>query len=102
LYRGGGRGGRSDDFISSYIFVALADDNRRLILKNAAPVGIPSGSPVASIPTTVPAAPGTPFWAPDLYQRTSDTKEKRGSILSRGTLVICPVSLVGQVRSEFC
>jgi SNF2 family DNA or RNA helicase len=35
-------------------------------------------------------------WDKDLYAQSSAANPKRGSILSRGTLVICPKSLVGQ------
>lgn len=39
-------------------------------------------------------------WDTDLYKKTSVGNKKRGSIISGGTLVICPVSLVGQWIAE--
>jgi len=39
-------------------------------------------------------------WDKDLYGKTSEQFPERGSIISRGTLVICPVSLVGQWIQE--
>lgn len=60
-----------------------------LILENTAPTSPISGSPVNSISTKTAA--GSPFWDSDLYDRTSATNEQRGSILSRGTLVVVRV-----------
>jgi len=63
-----------------------------LILSNPAPDTPVAGSHVASI-TPQPNLAPSPFWDPDLYQRTSEGKPKRGNIVSRGTLVvvsICP------------
>ena len=40
------------------------------------------------MPQPTNPAPGNPFWDPDLFQRMSGTKPKRGSIMSRGTLVV--------------
>jgi hypothetical protein len=63
-----------------------------------------SGSPVAILndanggTANVPAAPLT--WDKDLYARTSESNGKRGGIISRGTLVVCHVSLVGQWIDE--
>jgi SNF2 family DNA or RNA helicase len=42
----------------------------------------------------------SPGWDNDLYKKTSVDNKKRGSIISKGTLVICPVSLVGQWIEE--
>ncbi|CAJ1949446.1 unnamed protein product [Cylindrotheca closterium] len=39
-------------------------------------------------------------WNRDLYTETSTDNKLRGSVLSQGTLVICPVSLVGQWIEE--
>jgi SNF2-related domain len=61
-----------------------------LILQNPAPAAPLSGSPVSSIPAQ--PAPESPFWDPDLYTRTSSWNEKRGSIISRGTLVVVSLS----------
>lgn len=63
-----------------------------------------SGSPVAILSdanggaANVPTAPLT--WDKDLYARTSESNSKRGGIISRGTLVVCHVSLVGQWIDE--
>ena len=71
-----------------------------LILKNPAP-DLPESGLASSITPQLNLAPGAPFWDPDLYQRTSADKHgKRGQIVSRGTLVICNVSLVGQWIEE--
>lgn len=43
---------------------------------------------------------GKVTWDKDLYGRTSDLHPKRGRIISRGTLVVCKVSLVGQWIAE--
>jgi hypothetical protein len=74
------------------------------ILQNPAPALPQSGSPVAilndanGVAANGPAAPQT--WDKDLYARTSVSNSKRGSIISRGTLVVCHVSLVGQWIDE--
>ncbi|KAL3900512.1 MAG: hypothetical protein SGARI_006228, partial [Bacillariaceae sp.] len=70
-----------------------------LILKNPAPNLPVSGSPVASL-NTAPAPASGDGWDKALYAKTSTENAKRGSIVSRGTLVICPVSLVGQWIEE--
>lgn len=57
-----------------------------LILQNPAPAAPPSGSPVASIPAQQPST--SPFWDPTLFGHSSVSNKKRGSILSRGTLVV--------------
>ena len=59
-----------------------------LILQNPAPTLLASGSLATSITAQPSLAPGQPFWDPELYGRTSESKKKRGSILSRGTLVV--------------
>jgi SNF2-related domain len=61
-----------------------------LILQNPAPAAPLSGSPVSSIPAQ--AAPESPFWDPNVYTRTLSSNEKRGSIISRGTLVVVSLS----------
>lgn len=71
-----------------------------LVLQNTAPTLPSSGSHVSSISTHQNPAPGAPFRDPDLYQRTSKDNEKRGSIASRGTLVVCTKTLVGQWVAE--
>ena len=71
-----------------------------LILKNPAP-DLPESGLASSITAQLNLAPGSPFWDPDLYQQTSAEKQgKRGQIISRGTLVVCNVSLVGQWIEE--
>eukprot|EP00429_Kryptoperidinium_foliaceum_P043107 CAMPEP_0176102834 /NCGR_PEP_ID=MMETSP0120_2-20121206/51588_1 /TAXON_ID=160619 /ORGANISM="Kryptoperidinium foliaceum, Strain CCMP 1326" /LENGTH=1287 /DNA_ID=CAMNT_0017436909 /DNA_START=94 /DNA_END=3957 /DNA_ORIENTATION=- len=67
-----------------------------LILKNPAPVEPASGSRVPDIQLGRLPAP----WDSDLYSQYSSPNAKDGSILCRGTLVICPVSLVGQWAEE--
>ena len=64
-----------------------------LILSNPAPATPVAGSPVASITPQPDLAPGSSFWDPDLYQRTSEGKPKRGNIVSRGTLVVVSICL---------
>ncbi|KAG7339454.1 swf/snf family helicase [Nitzschia inconspicua] len=70
-----------------------------LILRNPAPVLPASGSPISSLNLAVAPASGE-RWNKSLYDKTCGDNKKRGSILSRGTLVICPVSLVGQWIDE--
>lgn len=68
-----------------------------LILKHPAPQLPISGSNVSALTTApAPSDERDPKWDMGLYARASAGIPKRGSILSRGTLVICPVSLVGQ------
>jgi SNF2 family DNA or RNA helicase len=71
-----------------------------LILRNPAPVAPVSGSAITEIFATPNVTSGAAFWDPDLYARMSERKKKRGSIISRGTLVVCNVSLVGQWMEE--
>jgi len=70
-----------------------------LILQNPAPAVPQSGSPISALDAlsnntdvASAAAARTP-WDTDLYSRTATSNSKRGSILSRGTLVV--------VRMEF-
>ncbi|CAJ1949444.1 unnamed protein product [Cylindrotheca closterium] len=72
-----------------------------LILKHPAPELPASGSNVSCL-ANIPAILGsnTPNWNKGLNDQTSTDNPLRGSILSRGTLVICPVSLVGQWIEE--
>lgn len=74
------------------------------ILQNPAPAVPQSGSPVAVLNDANGAAANVPdgpqTWDKDLYARTSVSNSKRGSIISRGTLVVCHVSLVGQWIDE--
>jgi SNF2 family DNA or RNA helicase len=58
----------------------------------------PSGSPATSL-DNLPASHRV-TWDKNLHWRTSAGCSKRGRILSRGTLVICNVSLVGQWVEE--
>jgi len=69
-----------------------------LVLVNPAPVLPVSGSPVSSLNTLKGSSNAR--WDKLLFARTSVDNKKRGSILSRGTLVICHVSLVGQWIEE--
>jgi len=88
-----------------------------LILKNPPPNYPPSGSKIDLLETVnPPTAEGTAAaataatngenndnevkWDKELYKNTSSIEKKRGSILCGGTLVICPVSLVGQWIEE--
>ena len=58
-----------------------------LILQNPAPKAPLSGSPVSALDSAGTASDATP-WDKELYSRTSGSNSKRGSILSRGTLVV--------------
>mmetsp|Transcript_8692 Transcript_8692/g.15747 ORF Transcript_8692/g.15747 Transcript_8692/m.15747 type:complete len:133 (-) Transcript_8692:2884-3282(-) len=72
-----------------------------LILENPAPAVPQSGSAITVLNDGVVGIPvATETWDKDLYARTSVSNSKRGSIISRGTLVVCPVSLVGQWIEE--
>ena len=73
-----------------------------VILKNPAPASPVSGSSISCLTERANngAAGSSVHWDKDLYQQTSSGNTKRGSILSRGTLVVCPVSLVGQWVEE--
>jgi hypothetical protein len=59
-----------------------------LILRNPAPILPVSGTTVSSINVTPAISSGAAFCDPDFYSRTSASKEKRGRIISRGTLVV--------------
>jgi SNF2-related domain len=76
-------------------FLSLRFSSLGLILKNPAPNLPRSGSSIASL-NTAPTPTSGEGWDKALYAKTSVHNTKRGSIISRGTLVICPVSLVGQ------
>lgn len=66
-------------------------------MKHPAPQLPLSGSRTSSLAATATASDEhAPQWDKDLHDRDSALFPKRGSILSQGTLVICPVSLVGQ------
>lgn len=69
-----------------------------LILVNPAPALPASGSPVGELASIDNSNKIT--WDKDLYSKTSTGNIKRGQIISRGTLVVCPVSLVGQWVEE--
>ena len=73
-----------------------------LILKNPAPAVPESGSKIACLSqaSNNSESNSSSKWNADLYEQTSDSNSKRGSIISRGTLVVCPVSLVGQWIEE--
>ena len=71
-----------------------------LILKNPAPESPVSGSSATLLQNgPQPSDKRTSNWNKHLQTDTSNSP-KRGSIISRGTLVICPVSLVGQWIDE--
>ena len=65
-----------------------------LILENPAPTLPQSGSPVTALNFNDSASVSAldvetqPLWDKDLYSRTSAVNSKRGSIISRGTLVV--------------
>lgn len=69
-----------------------------LILKNPAPPFPISGSSISCLPETsdVERTSCLHGWQESLYAQTSNDNKLRGSILSRATLVVCPISLVGQ------
>ena len=78
-----------------------------LILKNPAPEFPLSGSPISALTQKAPsgvssniAASDNIGWENSLYEKTSITNKEKGSTICRGTLVICPVSLVGQWIAE--
>jgi hypothetical protein len=73
-----------------------------LILKNPAPNFPKSGSPISELMKKDPcnAASKSCGWEKNLYEKTSISNKKTGSIICKGTLVICPVSLVGQWIDE--
>jgi SNF2 family DNA or RNA helicase len=72
-----------------------------MILKNPAPELPLSGSPTQSLSTcTSSPSQGDSCWNKEFQVTTPGRSPHRGSIMSRGTLVICPVSLVGQWIEE--
>lgn len=76
-------------FLISLCFRGKTVISLALILRNPAPKEPASGSPVADIASAPTAESVEPFWDPDLYTRTKNPNhDKRGSILSRGTLVV--------------
>ena len=68
-----------------------------LILANPAPDSPLSGSPVSDLDAL---DQNSTKWDKGLYARTSSANPKIGRIISRGTLVVCKVSLVGQWIEE--
>lgn len=70
-----------------------------LVLQNQAPASPPSGSVVERSDLNSQAADGN-GWTPRAKANQTGAHESRGSILSRGTLVVCNVSLVGQWIDE--
>jgi hypothetical protein len=63
-------------------------------------VAEPSGSPVTTLSAgngaeSCTTANGQSSWDRELHSRTSESHSKRGSILSRGTLVVVSVRLIG-------
>lgn len=59
-----------------------------LILANPAPAVPQSGSAVTVLNNAAVLPPAAETWDRDLYSRTSASNSKRGSIISRGTLVV--------------
>ena len=59
-----------------------------LILANPAPLEPAAGSDASKITVQPNSTFDTPFRDPELYQRAAGSNPKRGSIVSRGTLVI--------------
>lgn len=72
-----------------------------LVLLNPAPEAPLSGTTVQgyTAPATIPTDKNSPPW-PSTLALPPDAPKKRGSIFSRGTLVVCNVSLVGQWIDE--
>jgi SNF2 family DNA or RNA helicase len=69
-----------------------------LILSNPAPQLPLSGAPASDIGKAPKPANGASFWA---HQQESGADDpKKGNVFSRGTLVVCNVSLVGQWIDE--
>ena len=69
-----------------------------LILENPAPAVPQSGSAITVLNETavgIPAA--TETWDKGLYARTSESNNKRGSIISRGTLVVVSLLELGSI-----
>ena len=96
---------------SSYFLLFLPVISLGLILKNPAPASPDSGSNISALDSntganatqttaTAPTQSTKASWDTKLYRETSKDNAKRGSIISRGTLVVCPVSLVGQWIEE--
>ena len=73
-----------------------------LILSNPAPALPVSGSKAKDLAKTPKVANGQSFWKTNVSTgtNTSSQNSKRGRFLSRGTLVVCNVSLVGQWIEE--
>ena len=64
-----------------------------LILQNPAPTLPLSGSPITCLnrsQTSNASVSQQSVWDQNLYEQTSVSNKKRGSIISRGTLVVCP------------
>jgi SNF2 family DNA or RNA helicase len=78
-----------------------------LILSNPAPTLPASGAKTTDLAKVPKAANGQAFWKPSASSIEQEDNEvpstqnpKRGRYLSRGTLVVCNVSLVGQWIEE--
>jgi SNF2-related domain len=80
-------------FIASQMGLGKTVISLALILQNSAPKLPASGSHVSSLDNAPSSGSGstassTGGWDKELYKKTSTESQKRGSILSRGTLVI--------------
>ena len=68
-----------------------------LILANPAPLEPAAGSNATEIAAQPILSTESPFRDPDLFERKSVANQKRGSIVSRGTLVVVSSSLESTV-----
>lgn len=87
-------------FISEEMGLGKTVISLALILQNPAPAMPLSGSPVTTLAAgsgteSGQTASGQASWDGDLHSRTSQSNGKRGSIISRGTLVVVSVRLIG-------
>ena len=72
-----------------------------MILCNPAPTLPATGSPISALDNLPDSSTESSMgWDRGLYEKTSEDNKKRGSIISTGTLVVCPVSLVSQWAEE--
>ena len=69
-----------------------------LILANPAPLEPAVGSNATEITAQPTPDPEIPFRDPDLFKRTSGVHQKRGGIVSRGTLVVVSFRLEREIH----